>query len=94
MAILVKLIGAFRHAAGAERLTLDYREGFTVKELIEDIAAKTSKLKRNLADPHLKDPWRSALILVNTIETSALNGLETALQDGDEVILIPVVHGG
>ena len=94
MAISVKLTGPLRHAAGAERLTVDYREGFTVKELLEDITAQTAGLKRNLIDPHLKDPWLSTLILVNTTEISALNGLETALQDGDEIVLIPVVHGG
>ena len=94
MAISVKLIGALRHAAVADRLFVDYREGFTVRELIKDITAQTPGFKGNLIDPHLKDPWLSALVLVNTTETSALNGLETILQDGDEVVLVPVVHGG
>jgi molybdopterin converting factor small subunit len=94
MAISVKLIGALRHAAGVESLTVDYREGFTVRHLLEDIIPQTARLNRNLSDPHLKDPWLSTLILVNATETSALNGLDTALQDGDELVLIPVVHGG
>jgi len=34
------------------------------------------------------------LILVNGREISVLNGLETKLKDGDEISLIPVVHGG
>jgi molybdopterin converting factor small subunit len=34
------------------------------------------------------------LILINGREISALNGLDTILQEGDEVVFVPVVHGG
>jgi len=34
------------------------------------------------------------LILVNDREIGVLNSLETKLNDGDEVVLVPVVHGG
>ena len=36
----------------------------------------------------------NALILVNDREISVLDGLETKLSDGDEVVFVPVVHGG
>jgi molybdopterin converting factor small subunit len=31
---------------------------------------------------------------VNGKEISVLNGLDTVLKDGDEVVFVPVVHGG
>jgi molybdopterin converting factor small subunit len=31
---------------------------------------------------------------VNGREISVLNGLDTILKDGDEVVFVPVVHGG
>jgi len=52
------------------------------------------RLKRTLVDPDLKDPRPNTLILVNGKEISVLNGLETILRDGDEVVFIPVLHAG
>jgi molybdopterin converting factor small subunit len=34
------------------------------------------------------------LVLVNGREISVLNGLETRVKDEDEVVFVPVVHGG
>ena len=51
-------------------------------------------LKRSLIDQQLEDPRPNALILVNGREISVLNGLETNLKNGDEIVLVPVVHGG
>ncbi|MFX0092174.1 MAG: MoaD/ThiS family protein, partial [Candidatus Hodarchaeota archaeon] len=36
----------------------------------------------------------NALILVNGKEISVLNGLETQVEDGDKIVLVPVSHGG
>jgi molybdopterin converting factor small subunit len=33
-------------------------------------------------------------MLVNGKEIGVLKGLETKLKDGDELVLVPVVHGG
>ena len=51
------------------------------------------RLQRTLiAD--LEDPRPNTLILVNGKEISVLNGLETILKDGDEIVFIPVLHAG
>jgi len=50
--------------------------------------------KRTLIDPDLENPRPNTLILVNEKEVSVLNGLETMLKDGDEVVFIPVLHAG
>ena len=42
----------------------------------------------------LEDPKSNALILLNGKEISVLNGLQTKVKDGDEVVFVPVVHGG
>ncbi len=47
-----------------------------------------------LIDPELEDPRPNMLILVNGKEISVLNGLRTDIKNGDEIVLIPVVHGG
>jgi hypothetical protein len=32
--------------------------------------------------------------MVSGTEVGALNGLDTSLRDGDEVVFLPVAHGG
>jgi molybdopterin converting factor small subunit len=34
------------------------------------------------------------LVLVNGREISVLNGLETVVKAGDELVFVPVMHGG
>ena len=52
------------------------------------------ELKRTFSDHELNDSRSNSLILVNGREISVLNGYETKLNDGDEVVFVPVVHGG
>ena len=93
MAITVKFIGALRHASRVNTRVLDCEE-CSVKELIDKISRQLPELRRNLIHGELDDPRPNALILVNGREISVMNGLNTALKDGDEVVLVPVAHGG
>jgi len=94
MAITVKFVGALRHSSGVGELVLDCKDCNSIGELVNELIKKLPELKRSLTDPQLEDPRPNALILVNGREISVLNGLETKLKDGDEISLIPVVHGG
>ena len=94
MAITVKFIGALRHVSGVDELTLDSKKDISIRELMNEITQEMPALKRSLIDQQLEDPRPNALILVNGREISVLNGLETNLKNGDEIVLIPVVHGG
>ena len=94
MAITVKFVGALRHVSGAGELALDCKGDISIRALINEITEEMPVLKRSLIDQQLEDPRPNALILVNGKEISVLNGLETKLKDGDEIVLVPVVHGG
>ena len=61
---------------------------------MNEIKKEVPELKRSLIDQQLDDPRSNTLVLVNGIEISVLEGLETRLKDGDEIVLVPVVHGG
>jgi molybdopterin synthase sulfur carrier subunit len=93
MAITIKLIGALRHASGISARALEC-EGGSVMDLVQRLTLKSPELRRNLIAGEPGEPRPNALILVNGREISVLNGLETALKDGDEVVFVPVVHGG
>jgi len=94
MIITVRFIGAFRSMSGKSRLTITFEDIVSLKEAVKKIVKKLPKLKRALIDPELEDPGPNTLILVNGKEISVLNGLETILNDGDELVFVPVVHGG
>lgn len=94
MAVTFKFVGAFRNLAGKERQTLHVRKALPLREALWKIVEKKERLKRALIDPELGDPRPNAIILVNGKEISVLNGLDTVLADGDEVVLVPVIHGG
>jgi molybdopterin synthase sulfur carrier subunit len=94
MAITVRFVGSLRASAGKSRLTLHLSRSASLRDVITKIANDKPRLKRALIDPELNDPRTNSLILVNGKEISVLQGLDTMLKDGDELTLIPVVHGG
>jgi len=94
MVVIVKFVGAFRGMSGKRKLTFELKETVSLKLVVEEIVKKLPKLERILIDPELEDPRPNTLILVNGKEISVLNGLETSIKDGDEIVLVPVVHGG
>jgi len=90
----VRLLGIFRGFSGKSRVTLKLEQP-TVRKVMQKLADSLSdKAKRLLVDPELNDPRPNALILVNGKEISVLKGLDTVIEEGDEVTLIPVSHGG
>jgi MoaD family protein len=94
MAITVKFIGAFRGISGKSTLSIKVKGAVPLTKVIKQIVEEQPKLKRALIDPELEDPRPNALILVNGKEISVLNGLNTVVENGDEVTFVPVVHGG
>jgi molybdopterin synthase sulfur carrier subunit len=94
MAVTVNFIGIFRTISGKSKLTIKIEKAIPLREAIEKIVEEKPNLKRVLIDPELEDPRPNALILVNGREISVLKGLETLLKDGDEVVFVPVIHGG
>lgn len=94
MALTIKFVGALRPASGKTQLTVDYQQGMLIKELVATISQEVPQLQKSFSDQQTGDSSSNALILVNGREISVLNGLETKLNDGDEIVFVPVVHGG
>ena len=93
--IKVRLLGVFRGVLGRDQLLMELEKPASTGEVIQRLVQPFSpELRRVLIDPELVDPRPNALILVNGKEIGVLKGLETEVGDGDEVVLIPVSHGG
>ena len=92
--LTIKFIGALRHVSDKTQLTIQYEKGMSLKQLMAKILQEAPTLKRTFSDQQPEDSRFNALILVNGREISVLNGFETKLNDGDEIVFVPVVHGG
>jgi len=92
--VTIKFFGVFRSITGKNKVVIKFKDANSLKEAIKEIVEEMPRLERTLIDPDLEDPRPNTLILVNGKEISVLNGLETMLKDGDEVIFIPVLHTG
>ena len=81
MKIRVRFFASLRERLGAGEREMDLREGATIGELWQALCAE---------DPSLEEVGASLSFAVNReyVERS------TALQEGDEVALIPPVSGG
>jgi molybdopterin converting factor small subunit len=92
----VRLYGILKTAAKTERLELDFDRPVSVRELVNKVVnvIARSEFETYMIDADMKDPRPNALILVSGTEIGALDGIDTTLRDGDEVIFLPVVHGG
>lgn len=94
MIVNVRFVGSLRSASGKSEMTLDFEKNVPLKEVLRRLAEKKPKLGRALVDLELNDPRLNALVIVNDKEISVLDGLDTMLKDRDEIVFVPVLHGG
>ena len=94
MALTIKFIGELRQISGKNQLTVEFQEPMLLKDLIKKLSPDMPQLEKVFSDQQMGDSRSNSLILINGREISVLNGFETKLKDGDEVVFIPVVHGG
>ena len=79
-----------KHTEGEKKVSGD---GATLRELVEDVAARNPGLRDALVgdDGALH---RFINVYVNDEDVRFLGGLETPLEDGDSVSILPAVAGG
>jgi len=92
----VRLVGVLRNLAGRDSLEIEIQEDRTVAQVVEKLIGLVGRAEFEAAviDRDLNDPTSNTLIIVNEKEINALNGLKTRLKDTDEIVLIPISHGG
>ena len=91
----VRFLGIFQRLSGKKRFQVKLKEPATVRKLVMNLTETfSSEFKQVLVDSQLGDPRPNALILVGGKEIIVLQGLETEVRDSEEIVLVPVVHGG
>jgi molybdopterin converting factor small subunit len=94
MAIEVRIPTILRTYTGGEKAVP--AAGETLAALIDDLEANHSGIKARLIDEKdgAVDLRRFVNIYVNDEDVRFLGGLEAALKDGDQVVILPAVAGG
>lgn len=90
MLVRVELLGPLRSVAGKRFVELDVEGRIRLSELLNRLG---EGLRRFVVDD-LGKPQPGVLILVNGVDVRYLSWLETEIEDGDTVTLIPSIHGG
>jgi molybdopterin converting factor small subunit len=91
----IKFLGIFQQLSGKKRFKLKLEQPATVRQIVMKLTETFSyNFKQVLVDSQLDDPRPNALILVGGKEISALKGLETEVKDMEEIVLVPMIHGG
>jgi MoaD family protein len=90
MAIEVRIPTILRTYTGGEK-AVD-ADGATLAALIDDLEANHPGIKDRLLDG--SDLRRFVNVYVNDEDVRFTGGLETALSDGDQVVVLPAVAGG
>jgi molybdopterin converting factor small subunit len=91
VSVEVRFLGVFQRLSGKKQLQVKLEEPATVRTLVTKLAETLSpEFKRTFIDGSRPN----SLILVGEKEISVLQGLETPVGDSEEVVLVPMAHGG
>ncbi len=77
---------------GSQQYHVDVDEGTGLREVLQVLIGREEGVRSVWKDPDAMD--REALILCNEVDIGLTGGLETKLKEGDEVVVLPLVHGG
>ncbi|MHB8568320.1 MAG: MoaD/ThiS family protein [Nitrososphaerales archaeon] len=87
----VELIAKVRFFGNLSR----HEAGEIVTEESVSVPAKLGSVLASLQTKHGMDLKREGiLVLVNGIEANSLDEMDTVVNDGDEIALLPIYHGG
>jgi len=94
MQVKIRMMGVLREAKGLREVMLDVPEDSTVGSIIKALIGDDEALKSVLWDTEVDSPSPNALVMLDGIEISNLEGTETIVAPEKELVLLSVVHGG
>ena len=91
----VRFLGSLISLTGKDTLTLDLNVQHTIFDCIQLLSKMYGeKFERTTMYYGSNVPKKRVLILKNNVEIGVLEGLDTKLNDGDTIVLVPISHGG
>jgi sulfur-carrier protein len=95
MKIVLQTILGIKQAIGHKSLEIDLPQGSTVADFVSFMTQTWGeKLSSQLIDPESGAVFSHVRIMVNGQTIQFLQGMNTLLNDGDEVLILPAASGG
>ena len=95
MKVKVLYLGFIKNLIRRSDDEFELEEGASLSELLNQIAGIYGKpFKKEVYEPGLRDMKMGFVVTVNGILMGQLNGVNTQLNDGDNVILMSLMSGG
>jgi molybdopterin synthase sulfur carrier subunit len=93
--VKVRTILTLKTIMGSGEIELPVAEGSTLGQLITTLVNKYGNdLASHLYEPNSKNLRSYIRLMVNGRDIAFLEGIETVLRNGDEVLILPPVSGG
>ena len=89
----VKIFATLRPLVGAKEVEVDVKAGDTVRSVLEKLTTEYPALRKRVLDDD-GNLQSSITVLVNGRSIKFLAGLNSTIQDGDQLALFPPVGGG
>jgi molybdopterin synthase subunit MoaD len=91
--VRVRLVGVLKALAlGKDYLELNNANN--VRDVVNGLKSVNDKLFRRVFDASRNDLMPDIYIAVNNVDIRLLKGLDTPINDNDEVLIIAYIHGG
>ncbi len=94
MLVKVRMLGVFRETGKFKKSFVDVADGSTIEDVINTVIGDNDALRTILWDKHVDSPFPNALVMLDGVEVNNLKGMDTQVSDGQELVLLSIVHGG
>lgn len=92
MRITVRFRGPIAGRMGTPETSVDLEGNVSLRELLQKLIDTKNEVKGVWASPEQLN--QNSLLLRNGVDAELTGGLETQLSSGDNVVILPLVHGG
>ncbi|MEJ2736209.1 MAG: MoaD/ThiS family protein [Anaerolineae bacterium] len=89
----LKVFGTLRQLISAKQVEMEVRSGDTVRDALVRLAGDHGVLGERILDQE-GNLQKAINVLVNGRSIHFLDGLDTTIQEGDELAIFPAVGGG
>lgn len=95
MKVKVHYLGYIKNMLKKKDEELNVRKGSSLSELLEKLAGLYGQpFKKEVFESGLEDVKTGFVVTVNGILMGQLNGVQTRLKEGDNIILMSLMSGG
>jgi len=95
MKVKVQYLGFIKNLIQRSEDEFELEEGASLSELLNQIAGIYGKaFKKEVYEPGLKDVKMGFVVTVNGVLMGQLQGVDTSLNNGDNIILMSLMSGG